>query len=138
MYFKKHISIVIAFLVLISNSGLAFNVHYCKGEIASVTSVFSNEDECEMSFTADYCCNASIVSHLKCCSDKEVTLKNQTEKFIEKNSKLQFEPVYFPEHRPLIFTTIQVIEVGSENHAFYCKSNAPPRYKLYCQYIFYA
>ena len=46
MIFKKHISLLIALLVLVSNSGLAFNVHYCEGKIASISSVFSDEEVC--------------------------------------------------------------------------------------------
>jgi hypothetical protein len=37
MNFKKQISIFLAILLLVSNVGLAFNVHYCGGEIASVS-----------------------------------------------------------------------------------------------------
>ena len=48
MIFKKQLSILIAFLVLVSNSGLAFNVHFCEGKIASITSVFSKEEVCDM------------------------------------------------------------------------------------------
>ena len=46
MQFKKHISLLIAFFLLVSNSGLAFNVHYCGDKIAAVSSVFSTEEVC--------------------------------------------------------------------------------------------
>jgi hypothetical protein len=37
MNFRKHISILLATLILLANLGLSFTVHYCKDEIASVS-----------------------------------------------------------------------------------------------------
>jgi predicted transcriptional regulator len=48
MQIKKHIALLLAFFLLISNSGLAFNVHYCGEKIAAISSVFSDEEVCEM------------------------------------------------------------------------------------------
>jgi len=64
MYFKKQICLFLAFFLLVSNSGLAFNVHFCKGKIASVSSVFSKEEVCKM----------LIVKEKACCAKLKVTL----------------------------------------------------------------
>jgi len=139
MNFKKHISILTALLILVSNSGLAFTVHYCEGKIASVSSVFSQEEVCDMPVVVEKtCCAKPETTHKKCCSDKKVDLKNKTEKIIIKTISLDFEPAFFAEYNNPLFASIQTQQLSTENVAFYCDSNAPPLYKLYCQYTFYA
>ncbi len=139
MNFKKHISILTALLVLVSNSGLAFSVHYCEGKIASISSVFSNEEACKMQVVEEEsCCAKPEKAHKGCCSDKKVDLKNKTEKIILKTISLDFEPAFFSEYKNHTFTVAQIQRFSEEKVAFYCDSNAPPLYKLYCQYTFYA
>ncbi len=139
MNFKKHISILTALLILVSNSGLAFSVHYCEGKIASISSVFSEEEVCEMPVVVEKTCCAKVeTTHKDCCSDKKVDLKNKTEKIIIKTISLDFEPAFFSTYNPHTFAVIQTQQFSNENAAFYCDSNAPPLYKLYCQYTFYA
>jgi len=46
MNFRKHISIVLASLVLLANLGLSFAVHYCKDEIASVSFQYQEDEPC--------------------------------------------------------------------------------------------
>ena len=76
MQIKKHIALLLAFFLLISNSGLALNVHYCGEKIAAISSVFSDEEVCEMPVKKEKsCCAKKEVTHKKCCSDKEVNLK---------------------------------------------------------------
>ena len=84
MQFKKHIILLLAILVLVSNSGLAFNVHFCEDKIASITTVFSKEEVCVTPEKEDTCCAKLEKTHKKCCSDKEVNLKNKTEKVVVK------------------------------------------------------
>lgn len=138
MVFKKHISILIAILVLVSNSGLAFNVHYCEGKIASISSVFSESEVCQKPVVIEKtCCAKPETTHKQCCSDKKVDLKNKTEKIIIKTISLDFEPAYFPayKHTAILSSTVECN--ADENAAFYCEANAPPLYKLYCQLTFY-
>lgn len=138
MIFKKHISLLIALLVLVSNSGLAFNVHYCEGKIASISSVFSDEEVCEQPVVIEKTCCAKIEkTHKECCSDKKVDLKNKTEKIIIKTISLDFEPAYFTFYNTPTFSTTGIQTNTDENVAFYCEANAPPLYKLYCRYTFY-
>ena len=147
MNFKKQISIIIAILVLVSNSGLAFNVHFCEGKIASLTSVFSKEEVCDMSMSElakqipiqpeKTCCAKEETSHKNCCSDKEVNLKNNTEKVTIKvsfDSEIAFT---FQEIKHLVLRQIQIIN-PTEKVDYYCDANAPPLYLLYRQYTFYA
>lgn len=139
MKLKKHISILIALLILVSNSGLAFSVHYCEGKIASISSVFSNEEDCKMPIVVEEsCCAKPETTHKDCCSDKKVNLKNKTEKIIIKTIFLDYEPAFFSELRHQLFAVTQTQHFSKTIAAFYCESNAPPLYKLYCQYTFYA
>ncbi|WP_284651466.1 HYC_CC_PP family protein [Flavobacterium terrisoli] len=139
MNFKKHISILTALLILVSNSGLAFTVHYCEGKIASVSSVFSQEEVCDEPVVVEKtCCAKPETTHKKCCSDKKINLKNKTEKIIIKTISLDFEPAFFSEYSSHTSAAVQTAKISNENAAFYCDSNAPPLYKLYCQYTFYA
>jgi hypothetical protein len=138
MIFKKQISILIAFLVLISSSGLAFNVHFCEGKIASVSSVFTKDDVCEIPVRQDEaCCSKVETSHKKCCSDKEVSLKDKAEKVLVKIS-LDYNVLFvFTELSPMYFGWYsQIASFG--NLSYYCDANAPPFYQLYCQYTYYA
>ena len=138
MIFKKHISILIAFFVLVSNSGLAFNVHFCEGKIASVTSVFSEEEVCEMPIEVEKtCCAKAESTHEKCCSDKKVNLKNKTEKIIIKTIAFDMNTVlYFNEYKTPQFGFYQD-QFQTPIVAYYCDANAPPLYKLYSQFIYY-
>ena len=138
MIFKKHISLLVAFLVLVSNSGLAFNVHYCEGKIASISSVFSDDEICEKPVVVEKtCCAKPEKTHKECCSDKKVDLKNKTEKIIIKTISLDFIPAYFTTYKATAFSTAGIETIADENVAFYCEANAPPLYQLYCQLTFY-
>lgn len=139
MKLKKQLSILIALLVLVSNSGLAFSVHYCEGKIASISSIFSKEEECEMPLVEEEsCCAKPEVTHKACCSDKKVNLKSKTEKIIIKTISLDFEPDFFSACKNQILAVVESQCFSKEKTAFYWESNAPPRYKLYCQYTFYS
>jgi hypothetical protein len=139
MIFKKHISLLIAMLVLVSNSGLAFNVHYCEGEIASISSVFTEDEVCEMPVVVEkICCAKPESTHKECCSDKKVDLKNKTEKIIIKSISLDFEPAYFAQYKASESSVVTVENHTDKSIAHYCETNAPPLYKLYCQLTFYA
>jgi hypothetical protein len=136
---KKHISLLTALLILVSNSGLAFSVHYCEGKIASISSVFSEEEVCDMPVVVEKtCCAKPETTHKDCCSDKKVDLKSKTEKIIIKTISLDFEPAYFCEYKTHFFAVADAPKFVVQKVAFYCESNAPPLYKLYCQYTFYA
>lgn len=139
MKFKKHISLLLTFFLLVSNSGLAFNVHFCEGKIAAISSVFSKEEICKMPVKVEKtCCVKPEQTHKKCCSDKEVNLKNKAEKIIIKTIAFDIDSVfYITNWKPIIFSKILVIPY-SQNIAYCCDANAPPLYLLYSQYTFYA
>lgn len=118
-------------LILVSNVGLAFNVHYCGNKIASVSLVSQND------FAKKDCCQKAEKKS-SCCKDKKIKLEKKTDHSVIKYFSFQLE-VPFASHDWKPFECLNIANFKSNQVLkFYCDSNAPPRYKLYSQYIFYA
>jgi hypothetical protein len=128
---NKHIAILLSMLLLASNIGLAFNVHYCGGKIASVSLVSPKND-----FQKGCCEKAEKKS--SCCKDKKVKIEKKTDNSVVKTFSFQLEmPFTSSDWKPIDELSITHFKNNSFT-AFYCESHAPPLYKLYSQYIFYA
>ncbi|MFY0483436.1 HYC_CC_PP family protein [Flavobacterium sp. PLA-1-15] len=140
MRIKKCTSLFLAFLLLVSNFGLAFNVHYCEGKIASISSVFNVEESCDApKKVADKkCCAEKAKDHKQCCKDKVVDLEDKSSDTIIKTFSFQIDVPFIAENwKPLAFNEIVALK-QAQNIVYYCDANAPPLFKLYNQYIFYA
>lgn len=141
MTLKKHINLLLAILILVSNVGLAFNVHYCEGKISGISFNYKVEEPCvEKKPTNIKSCCAKENKHDSCCSNDEIEIKKtSSENVLIKNFQLDLaafvsvEEIKF--YQPIFD---REVVVTNENPSFYCESNAPPLYKLYSQYIFYA
>ncbi|MSP85751.1 MAG: hypothetical protein EXR18_08015 [Flavobacteriaceae bacterium] len=133
MNFRKHICILLAFLLLVSNVGFAFNVHYCGDEIASVSlkSAFSSNN------TEENCCGI-VEEKSHCCKNKVLHFqkKSETSSFniIAFNSDFLF---FKQDWKPFQITSTPNFKRNSIT-SYFCDANAPPFFKLYSQYIFYA
>lgn len=136
MNFRKHISIVLASLILLANLGLSFSVHYCKDEIASVSFQFQEEEEPCVEKVSSCCAKAT--SHDSCCSNKEIKVEKKTDDVLVKSIQIQFDQVVLNDYWKSNFNTFSGLTNASNEIAFYCDSHAPPLYKLYCQFVFYA
>lgn len=133
MIFKKQICLFLAFFLLVSNVGLAFNVHYCGNKIASV-SLKSN-------FTAanseKNCCGV-IEKKSSCCKDKVINFQKKSDNFIVKAFSFQVDsPFIVQEWNPIYFTECSIFK-SNKITSYFCDANAPPLFKLYSQYVFYA
>ncbi|RAK24221.1 hypothetical protein B0I03_10272 [Flavobacterium aquaticum] len=135
MNFRKHISIVLASLVLLANLGLSFAVHYCKDEIASVSFQYQEEEPCVEDVKS--CC-ATADSHDSCCSNKLIKVEKKTDDILVKTFQLDLEPTVFTANWKPNFVAFESEKFVSNEVTFYCDSHAPPLYKLYCQLVFYA
>jgi len=132
MNFKKCTSLFLAFLLLVSNAGFAFNVHYCGDEVASVS--------LKPAFVAQKsemgCCGKTIEkSH--CCKNKTVHFQKKADNILFK--VFSFQPaivVYTSEWKPVVFSPVTDSK-GNTTAAYFCDAHAPPLFKLYSQYIFY-
>lgn len=133
MIFKKHFGILIAFFILLSQTGLAFSVHFCNSNIASITlhsaaTTYQN---------AENCC-AEVAKESKCCHNKII-------KSVEKSDSIFVKIVHFaPECAAIFHNWLPVILKSNivystaSTSTYYCDLNAPPIFKLYCQYVLYA
>lgn len=135
MNFRKHISIVLASLILLANLGLSFAVHYCKDEIASVSFQYQEDEPCIEDVKS--CC-AKEDSHSSCCSNKLIKVEKKTDDILVKTFQLDLEPAVFSVDWKPNFIAFESVEIPSNEVNFYCDSHAPPLYKLYCQLVFYA
>lgn len=130
MNLNKCTGVFLAFLLLVSSIGFAFDVHYCGGKIASVS------------------LSTSVSPEKKCCGDKEKKsscCKDKVFKFEKKSDDATFKVFFFQiafsaviqEYKPLVFLSIPNFK-SREIISYYSDANAPPLYQLYHQYIFYA
>lgn len=133
MLIKKQISIFLAFFLLISNLGLAFNLHYCNNTLASI-SLKSIPDATD----SDSGCCGTLEKQSKCCNDKIIKSENKVDQILV--DLLSFNPVFlvtFEEWKQMIFAETLHFN-KADTVSYYCDGNAPPLYLLYSQYTFYS
>lgn len=137
MKFKKHISLLLAMFLLVSNMGMAINVHYCGGEIASIAPAYLKLSPVEQNSESGCC---APVSELKesCCKDKVVQFQKKSDNFVVKTFFFNTAfAVLAPEWSPAVYSKTSNYKVNSAAY-YFCEANVPPFFKLYHQYIFYA
>lgn len=137
MKFKKHLSLFLAFFLLVSNVGFAVDVHYCGGKVASIKPA-SWENIQTPKAVKKSCCASKVEKEDSCCKDKVVHFQKKSGK-VSLNS-ISFQPDFnflFEEWQPVVFSEFSNFE-NSRIASYYCDANAPPLFKLYHQYIFYA
>lgn len=135
MKFKKHISLLLAFVVFMANISYSFTVHYCNDTIASISLHSNFEEPCSEPVIS--CC-AVENSHDSCCSNKIIKLEKKNDNFLTKSLKFETNNALLSTNSTVEFADKTLLISSIENPAFYCESNAPPLYKLYCQLVLYA
>ena len=133
MIFKKHLSILLTALLLVSNLGLAINVHYCADEIESITINVAPDS----GKVVDECCGI-VEEEPGCCNDKIIKADIKSDQIIVKS--LSFDPALHSviyDWKPKVFISKNPFK-QKNNSTYYCEANAPPLYLLYSQYTFYA
>lgn len=133
MNLKTCTSIILAFLLLVSNVGMAFNVHYCGDEIASISVNRIASQQIEKG-----CCEKTVTKKDSCCKDKVVNFQKKSDNTILKVFSFS-APYYFviKQVQTISFFSIENLK-SIEVTSYFCEANAPPLFKLYSQYIFYA
>lgn len=132
MNFKKCTSLFLVFLLLVSNLGFAFDVHYCGDSIASITlKTFVAKQEQKK------CC-AINKKDSSCCKDKVIHVEKKADNATIKTFLFQIAlPFLNPTHSLIVFQN-NTFSASNKVLAYYVDANAPPLFKLYYQYIFYA
>ena len=122
MNFKKHISIFLAFILLVSNVGFAIDVHYCGGEIASVKPVFWKEVASRNTIESDCCApkKSSIVEKKGgCCKDKVLKFEKKPENTTVTSIAFQPHFVFLPkEWKPIIFVAFSSFKISKKRVEF--------------------
>lgn len=131
MIFKKHISVFLAFFLLVSNLGLAFNVHYCGDEISKITiNTVTSFKEIEKD-----CCG-KLEKKSNCCNTKLVKAQEKNDQLVLKAISFSPEFVIPMQWNPLVFSKKVTFHKNSIC-TYFCDANAPPLYLLYSQYTLY-
>ncbi|MFV5698537.1 HYC_CC_PP family protein [Flavobacterium sp. ZT3R17] len=137
MRFKKHISIILAFFLLVSNVGLAFDVHYCGEKVASIQPFYLKSGEV-LNSVEKGCCEKKVSKKDSCCKNKVVHFQKKSDNVLIKAFSLNADiPFLIKEWNPIVFSKVTVFK-NFENNSYYCDAHSPPLFKLYSQYIFYA
>lgn len=129
MKLKQMTSLLLVFLLLVSNTGFALNVHFCGGNVASVSlkpEAASEKGCCVMKAEKSDCCKSKVVHFQKKSDNTSV-----------KAFALQ-SPAIVALHdwQPMVFEP--TAQFKSDSYAaYYCDAHAPPLYQLHSQYIFY-
>lgn len=148
MKLNRHISILLTILILASNIGLAFNVHYCGEKISSVSLAYKVQEPCndhhkktahKHEHETKACCAAASEAHKSCCKNDLVKLEDKSvSKVIVKTLQLDLSTFCeVAQWNPALYY-IPVPVLTKDTPSFYCESHAPPLFKLYCRYILYA
>jgi len=141
MKFKKHISFLLAIFLLVSNTGFSVGVHYCGGNVASVKPIFWKTSE-TLNKEEKGCCppKVSTTTNKKdsCCKNKVVHFQKKSGKVTINSITFQSDFIFLTEEwNPIVFSKVSNFERALITF-YYCDANAPPLFKLYHQYIFYA
>jgi len=140
MKLRSYISIVLTTLILFSNIGLALNVHYCHGTVSSVAFAYKTT-ACATPKKQEpkSCCAKAAKQGKGCCKSHVVKLQDKTDSTLIKSLQLDLGSFYaLSEWKPSALYYSEVVAAKKDVPSFYCNSHAPPLFKLYCQYIFYA
>lgn len=141
MSFKKSTSLILAFFLLVSNMGMAFNVHFCSGKISSISLNYKTDESCailEKKAPVKKCCAEKAKENKKCCSDKKIEQKKKSEQVVVKTFSFNAElPFIVNDWNPMVFENLPT-SIKQTTIEYCCDANAPPLFKLYSQYIFYA
>ena len=138
MRFRKHISILLAFFLLVSNVGLAFDVHYCGEKVASIQPFYLKSSGTSNSVEKG-CCEKKVSKKDSCCKNKVVHLQKKSDNVLIKAFSLNAAdtPFLIKEWNPIVFFKSTIFK-SFENNSYYCDAHSSALFKLYSQYIFYA
>lgn len=113
---------------------MAFNIHYCGDKIASI----SLKSEIPTSDKIKECCKKSVSEKHSCCKDKVFHFQKKADTLMSKVFAFHLDYSFVMiDWNPIAFMSVSDFK-NSQITTYYCNANAPPLYKLYNQYVFYA
>lgn len=132
MILKKHISILLTFFLLVSNLGLAFNIHYCDDKIESISLKISTCSQGEV----DECCGI-VEKDSQCCKDKIIKSEIKSDQIIAKTVTFDTNFTLADYYSKAEVTVLNYNSKIGGNDTYFCDANARPMYLMYSQYTFY-
>jgi hypothetical protein len=135
--YKKNIAVVFACYYLIICVGLSITLHFCGGSLESLsainTSVVCNSTKAKVA-----CCAENKDSSKNCCNDTVIDMSDVNEKSLFHDTTLMKQVFVLTTTINYSFLTKRTFckKVALPNYSF--QSNAPPLYKLFGNFTFYA
>ncbi|MGG7034171.1 MAG: HYC_CC_PP family protein [Flavobacterium sp.] len=134
MKFQKHISILLAIFLLVSNVGFAFNVHYCGDEVASVDTVYLQLD---LKAIENGCSGEKVEKESNCCRNITFHFQEKSENTLTKSISFDVDSHFLIVESNKIVVSQIVNSTKNSIASYHYEANVPPFFKLYHQYIFY-
>lgn len=117
--------------------GLTLTIHFCGGMLAGVSAIPQNQIS-EETTVVEACCIAKTETNKACCNDAVIDLSEVADETVLDASDIskQFIAI-LPKTLIIAFKKANFTnKITLPNYTF--QGNAPPLYKLYSSYIFYA
>ena len=135
---KNQIVILLSFLLLVSNFGLAFSAQFCCEKIIAVSAFDDVFEEChQQKLLSENCCIIEKEAD-NCCTSKKIDLKKRTDYLCSielKKSNIDFVlPTLFSFKN--VFTD-KSVSFKIPSFSFFYKGSSPPLFKLFCSFIIY-
>ena len=135
MRIRKNICLFLSLLLLVSQSGLSFNIHYCGNNIASVTLGIEHISHAS---AEKNCCSANPKpDNKKCCSNKSFSQKAHSDIIKVATGSYQ-AAIPVGEISVLQANFDPIPELIPQNETVHSDAHSPPLYELYCRLVFYA
>lgn len=132
---KKFTTILLTVFFLVIQTKMIQNIHLCGGNICSIQTFVEKKQNSCCHTTLDSCC-ATNEEDNNCC--KDIVLEHDIDDVKIEKFNIDFLHSYYLE-KEISFTNTALFNAKSlKINAFAIQSNAPPLYKLYQQFIFYA
>jgi len=119
-FFKSIVSSLLALLVLVSSSSFMVNMHFCGGNVQSV-SLIEEATPCPMEVQLPPCHKKMAVKKSGCCEDKHVAFEGKDfNAQVQDFSMLAWQSMNWVAALPVIMEVIQVNEaIAFSNHTPY-------------------
>lgn len=135
MKFKRNTAIVLTCYYMVISLGLTLTIHFCGGSLAGVSTV-TEKVTCEI-VVEETCCAEEPLLDEGCCSDSVVDFSDVDSDVVFLSNSLKLFTIASPAyHYVVFFKAVNKTKLALPNYTY--QSNAPPLYKLYQSYIYYA
>lgn len=137
---RKNLALLLSFVLLATQTGLAVSVHYCGGEAVSIAAGFGvTAHGCGMEpKEADGCGPDLKLGRKGCCDEKSIQIKVKQEAPTILKSGFATDAI-FTTPSEIVSPFASTVPVALYRMpAFHCEAHGPPLFLLYSSYLLYA